>query len=86
MTQEGSTEDTVIPSGRIILEEVDRLLSEYTFPGSVRELEHLIERTAIHAKGRAITRDFIEHELTLNKAPSTELSAQHLFTTAVLSP
>ena len=35
------------------------LLQQYSYPGNVRELEHIIERAAILAGGRVITRDII---------------------------
>jgi DNA-binding NtrC family response regulator len=38
-------------------------LQSYSFPGNVRELEHLIERAAVKAGGRAITAEQIEEEL-----------------------
>jgi DNA-binding NtrC family response regulator len=41
-------------------------LQSYSFPGNVRELEHLIERAAVQAGGRAITGEQIQEEL--NKA------------------
>jgi two-component system response regulator AtoC len=37
-------------------------LQDYSFPGNVRELEHLIERAAVKAGGRAITADLIQAE------------------------
>ena len=42
-------------------------LQNYSFPGNVRELEHLIERTAVKAGGRAITADLIQAELIREK-------------------
>jgi two-component system response regulator AtoC len=47
-------------------------LQNYSFPGNVRELEHLIERAAVKAAGRAITADLIQEELAREKstAPS----------------
>ena len=38
-------------------------LSEYDYPGNVRELEHIIERAAVHAAGRAITGELIRKQL-----------------------
>jgi two-component system response regulator AtoC len=45
-------------------------LQSYTFPGNVRELEHLIERAAVRAGGRAITAEQIHEELTRAKRPA----------------
>jgi DNA-binding NtrC family response regulator len=38
-------------------------LQSHSFPGNVRELEHLIERAAVKAGGRAITGEQIQGEL-----------------------
>src|SRR6202789_3452767 len=48
-------------------------LQSYSFPGNVRELEHLIERAAVKAGGRAITADQIQEELS--KAKTTAQGA-----------
>src|ERR1700728_727262 len=45
-------------------------LQSYSFPGNVRELEHLIERAAVKAGGRAITAEQIQEELTKAKSPA----------------
>ena len=45
-------------------------LQSYSFPGNVRELEHLIERAAVKAGGRAITAEQIQEELTKAKNPA----------------
>lgn len=42
-------------------------LENYSFPGNVRELEHLIERAAVKAAGRAIPADLIQEELAREK-------------------
>jgi DNA-binding NtrC family response regulator len=44
-------------------------LQSYSFPGNVRELQHLIERAAVKAGGRAITSEQIQEELTKSPAP-----------------
>jgi DNA-binding NtrC family response regulator len=46
-------------------------LESYWFPGNVRELEHLIERAAVKAGGRAITVEQIQEELHRAKSPAT---------------
>ncbi len=43
-------------------------LQNYSFPGNVRELEHLIERAAVKAGGRTITADLIQEELAREKS------------------
>ena len=43
----------------------------YSFPGNVRELEHLIERAAVKAGGRAITAEQILEELTGGKTAAS---------------
>lgn len=48
-------------------------LQSYSFPGNVRELEHLIERAAVKAAGRAITAEQIYAEL--KKEESTAAGA-----------
>jgi DNA-binding NtrC family response regulator len=49
-------------------------LQNYSFPGNVRELEHLIERAAVKAGGRAITAELIREELARERS-----TAQGLF-------
>ena len=44
------------------------VLRNYSFPGNVRELEHLIERAAVKAGGRAITAEQIKEELSKEKS------------------
>jgi DNA-binding NtrC family response regulator len=51
-----------------LAEDAAAALRNYWFPGNVRELEHLIERAAVKAGGRAITAEHIQDELTQAKA------------------
>jgi DNA-binding NtrC family response regulator len=51
-----------------LAEDAAAALQHYWFPGNVRELEHLIERAAVKAGGRAITAEHIQEELTQAKA------------------
>jgi transcriptional regulator with GAF, ATPase, and Fis domain len=44
------------------------VLQNYSFPGNVRELEHLIERAAVKAGGRAITAELIQEELARERS------------------
>ena len=54
-------------------------LQQYSFPGNVRELEHLMERAAIQAGGRAITLEQIKHELaTVQITPKTAIRLETL--------
>jgi len=46
-------------------------LESYPFPGNVRELEHLIERAAVKAAGRAITVEQIQEEFAKRTSPTT---------------
>ena len=46
-------------------------LQSYPFPGNVRELEHLIERAAVKAGGRAITAEQIREELSKARSPAS---------------
>jgi DNA-binding NtrC family response regulator len=46
------------------------VLQNYSFPGNVRELEHLIERAAVKAGGRAITAELVQEELAKAKRPT----------------
>ncbi len=46
-------------------------LEKYSFPGNVRELEHLIERVAVKAGGRAITAEHIQEELITAKSTAS---------------
>ena len=52
-------------------------LQQYSFPGNVRELEHLMERAAVQAGGRAITLEQIDSQLaavTNRRKPAAELA------------
>jgi DNA-binding NtrC family response regulator len=57
-----------IPSG--FTEDAVLLLQQYSYPGNVRELEHLIERAAILARGRVITKDILATSLPVNRVQS----------------
>src|ERR1700744_5836840 len=46
------------------------ILRSYSFQGNVRELEHLIERAAVKAGGRAITAEQVHEEVTRAKRPA----------------
>ncbi|AFL87977.1 response regulator with CheY-like receiver, AAA-type ATPase, and DNA-binding domains [Terriglobus roseus DSM 18391] len=46
-------------------------LQQYSFPGNVRELEHLIERAAVKAGGRAIAAEQILQEMTRAKTSAS---------------
>jgi two-component system response regulator AtoC len=50
-------------------------LQRYSFPGNVRELEHIVERAVLRAGGRAITSDLIvvEEPATNEQAREREL-------------
>jgi DNA-binding NtrC family response regulator len=47
------------------------VLQSYSFPGNVRELEHLIERAAVKAGGRAITAEQLQEQLSQAKNPAS---------------
>ena len=55
-------------------------LKSYAFPGNVRELEHLIERVAVKAGGRAITAEHIQEELAKAKRPPSGAFDAHAAT------
>ena len=55
-------------------------LKSYAFPGNVRELEHLIERVAVKAGGRAITAEQIQEELAKAKRPASGAFDAHAAT------
>ncbi len=46
-----------------LAEDAIAALQRYSFPGNVRELEHLMERASVHAGGRAITAAAIQDQL-----------------------
>jgi DNA-binding NtrC family response regulator len=48
-------------------------LQSYSFPGNVRELQHLVERAAVRAGGRAITAEQVQEELSNAKRPALGL-------------
>jgi DNA-binding NtrC family response regulator len=73
-----------------LAEDAAAVLQHYGFPGNVRELEHLMERAAVKAGGRAITAEQIQDELTQAKVTAQggfdiALAAQLPFHEAVTS-
>ncbi len=52
--------------------EATDLLIKYPFPGNVRELEHLVQRTVTLTRGGAITRDDLPHEIRHFQAATRE--------------
>ncbi len=53
-------------------------LQQYSWPGNIRELEHLVERAAVEAGGRAVTRDIVRNALPSSLSPQTEGSLTEL--------
>ncbi len=53
-----------------LTEDAIAALQQYSFPGNVRELEHLMERASVHAGGRAITAAAIGDQLARAKGAS----------------
>lgn len=62
----GFTEDAII------------LLQMYSYPGNIRELEHIVERAAVQAAGRAITRELVQQALPSAVSPATDGSLSEL--------
>ncbi len=56
----GFTEDAIV------------LLQQYSYPGNIRELEHIVERAAVEAAGRAITREIVYKALPALESSTTE--------------
>jgi two-component system response regulator AtoC len=48
----------------ILTEDAIHALEQHSFPGNVRELEHLTERLSVQTGGRAITGDHLESQLS----------------------
>ena len=54
-----------------ITEEAIVALQQYSYPGNVRELEHIMERAAVLSAGRAITKEILAHALpVLESSPA----------------
>lgn len=47
-------------------------LQQYSYPGNVRELEHIIERAAVQASGRLITSEIIRDALPVTSTAAAE--------------
>jgi DNA-binding NtrC family response regulator len=54
-------------------------LQQYSYPGNVRELEHIIERAAVQGSGRLITEEIIRDAM-----PATSISAPESLAVALL--
>lgn len=54
------------------------LLQQYSYPGNIRELEHIVERAAVEAAGRAITRDIVQQALPAVERGLAESSLREL--------
>lgn len=61
-----------------IAEAAGAALGNYHFPGNVRELEHLIDRLAVQAGGRAITVEEVEGQLGRISDSQTKTSIESL--------
>jgi DNA-binding NtrC family response regulator len=54
-------------------------LQQYSYPGNVRELEHLMERASVQAGGRAITADQIQgHLLSTTSSKDTQTKTEQM--------
>ena len=54
-------------------------LQQYSYPGNVRELEHLMERASVQAGGRAITADQIQgHLLNTTSSKDTQTKTEQM--------
>jgi DNA-binding NtrC family response regulator len=62
----GFTEDAIV------------LLQQYSYPGNIRELEHIVARAAVEAAGRAITRDIVQQALPAVERGLAESSLREL--------
>ncbi len=61
-----------------LTEAAEAALQKHSFPGNVRELEHLIDRVAVQAGGRAITIEEIDGQLSRTSNLQTESSIESL--------
>ncbi len=48
----------------VLSQECIRQLEQHAFPGNVRELEHLMDRIAVKAAGRPVSKELVQLELT----------------------
>jgi DNA-binding NtrC family response regulator len=54
-------------------------LQQYSYPGNVRELEHLMERASVQAAGRAITADQIQgHLISTTSSKDTQTKTEQM--------
>lgn len=59
-------------------EDATVLLQRYSYPGNIRELEHIVERAAVQAGGRAITLEIVQQALPSLQSASQERSLAEL--------